>query len=613
MTRVSFLMPLLVATCAPCLFATSANAVVYDITQITFNEIDDFSPQISGDNVGWTQQETIFDPSSVFLFDGVTTTLLNSNGLSSGSLQLSGDHALWKSFDSNWDVYLYDGTTTTQLTNTPLNEISLTLSGNHAAWVDDVNFARQLYYYDGVTTTQITTSGTHNTEPHISGNQIVWEYRDQSFADIALFDGATTTFLTNTATSEGSPQISGQNIVWTGKDGNDSAIFFYDGVSTIQLTNNSSNQYAVKNSGNNVVWLGHDGNDDEVFFYDGTTITQLTDNDFDDKSPQISGDKVVWTGKPSGGDDEIFFFDGVSTTQLTDNSSHETGVMISGDKIVWQAHDGNDYEIILAAPVDTPSNASFSTGSDENVHNIDLGDVVWDQPAAPVAFQIANLFSPNDIASLELTEVAGTGDTGILSTDLSLFADLIAGQTREFNTVITTDIPGAFSATYELNFTDALGTDQTLTLNLSGEVVLPDDPNIPDLIYNAATGEVILDPDDSSIIGYTLQNESDAFLSENFSAVLGGVSTAIPSELSEAALSPGAGSIGFVLPAGLNITDLFQLLTVNQVSTGLGAPLVPFDLIVIGETPAVPEPSTYGMAAVALLGLALCGWRRRHA
>jgi len=144
------------------------------------------------------------------------------------------------------------------------------------------------------------------------------------------------------------------------------------------------------------------------------------------------------------------------------------------------------------------------------------------------------------------------------------------------------------------------------------------DPSIPDLIYDSATGEVTFDQDGAAgLIGYTLQNVTNSFLAGNHTPILGGVATSLTSELAEAALStPGLpASIGFVFPTGLDLAGLTALLSVNTVSTGLGAPLVPFDLVAINvpSEGVVPEPATIAMALMGLVGMGLYGWRRRRA
>ncbi|REK29046.1 MAG: PEP-CTERM sorting domain-containing protein [Planctomycetota bacterium] len=145
------------------------------------------------------------------------------------------------------------------------------------------------------------------------------------------------------------------------------------------------------------------------------------------------------------------------------------------------------------------------------------------------------------------------------------------------------------------------------------------DPAIPDLVYDASTGEVSLLPDASSIIGYSLQNATNSFIPGNHTPILVGVTTALTSQVEEAALAPGSGSIGLVFPAGLDLAGLTSLLTVNTVSRSLGSPLVPFDLQVVnppttsgGADGVVPEPSTYAMSLLGIAALGLYSWRRRR-
>ena len=139
------------------------------------------------------------------------------------------------------------------------------------------------------------------------------------------------------------------------------------------------------------------------------------------------------------------------------------------------------------------------------------------------------------------------------------------------------------------------------------------DANIPDLIYDAATGEVTLDVDGSGIIGYVLKNGDNSFAFGNHLQILAGVKTSVAGELSEAAFasSVGANSIGNVFPSGMDLAALTAYLTVNDVSRSLGAPVVPFDLVVLSTGPVVPEPATLLLGGFGFLCLGLIAWRRR--
>ncbi|REJ91513.1 MAG: PEP-CTERM sorting domain-containing protein [Planctomycetota bacterium] len=303
------------------------------------------------------------------------------------------------------------------------------------------------------------------------------------------------------------------------------------------------------------------------------------------------------------------FQDGVNTIDFFVHNAAYAGDFASGAFSITAFRASATVE----APVfpTLPSNASFNAVSDVNVLNLDFGTVGIGSSPAPINFSLANLLDAGTTAHVVLDAVTESGDTAELSTDLAPFLGLAAGSSLDYEALFDTGRPGNYNASYELSFSDVLGTAQTLTLNLSGQVQLTDDPDIPDLIYNAATGEVILDPDNSAIIGYSLQNATNSFLPGNHTPILAGVTTALTSQLEEAALAPGSGSIGLVLPTGLTEIELFDLLTVNQVSRSLGSPLVPFDLIVLGGTP-VPEPSTVVLAALGLVSLAFFRRRRRR-
>lgn len=232
------------------------------------------------------------------------------------------------------------------------------------------------------------------------------------------------------------------------------------------------------------------------------------------------------------------------------------------------------------APADTPSNASFSSSLDEDVLNIDFGFVHYQSAVADVDFDITNLPIGPTVAPLDLLSVTGSGDTGALTTDVAPFVDLLPGFTSSFSASLDSSSLGNQAATYSVNFTDELGTNQTLTINMTADVST-DDPTIPDLVYDAVTGDVYLDPRDAgSMIGYVLKS-GGTFLPGNFSPFLGGVATSTTSEISEASLTSYTSPVGIgaILPAGMTLDDLYNTLTTRNVSPALGAPVVALDIV----------------------------------
>jgi len=230
---------------------------------------------------------------------------------------------------------------------------------------------------------------------------------------------------------------------------------------------------------------------------------------------------------------------------------------------------------------DFAANASFDSGSDTNVLNVDFGSVIFGDPIPDVQFEISNLQNVASTATLSHASTTSSGDTSILTTDFSAFNHLVAGTSSStFNATFNAITPGSHSATYDFNFTDITGTNQTITLNMMGEVQNFDNLAAPDLVYNPATGELFVDPRDISTLGlYALQSDN-AFLSGNHNLILGGVSTSLPQELSEASFSTISTpqSIGNVLATGLSIGQLYDLFTQRSATAGLGSPEVQFDI-----------------------------------
>ncbi len=148
------------------------------------------------------------------------------------------------------------------------------------------------------------------------------------------------------------------------------------------------------------------------------------------------------------------------------------------------------------------------------------------------------------------------------------------------------------------------------TLFATADMHSAEPQDAPDLIYDAATGEVILDAGGSQILAYTLRNSANQFSPNDQSSVLNGVSTLQAFEISESTLSPVTGqhSLGTVFPRGLSQQEVSSLLSTNSVSQSLGTAPTTFDIVVIGM--AVPEPSAIFVSLFGLLGFAFVAIRK---
>jgi hypothetical protein len=146
----------------------------------------------------------------------------------------------------------------------------------------------------------------------------------------------------------------------------------------------------------------------------------------------------------------------------------------------------DDLAFVTAPPPETPlpSNGSFDGSADQDVLTINFGELTVGSTSNSRPFLLWNLPSTGLTADLDLVGFAGSGDTNVLSTDLSPFAGLGASTSRGFLASINTSTRGQFSATYQLMVSDATGMLQSpLTIVLTG-VVVPE----PSTIALAAAG-----------------------------------------------------------------------------------------------------------------------------
>jgi hypothetical protein len=140
-------------------------------------------------------------------------------------------------------------------------------------------------------------------------------------------------------------------------------------------------------------------------------------------------------------------------------------------------------------------------------------------------------------------------------------------------------------------------------------------PSVADLIYDAATGVLTIDPDGvSNIISYVLQtNESPGFIEENHNPAGGLWNQFVDSTDSQIGATIGLFGespinspvrIGAVMPSGLTEAQFTAFLSTAEwaIVGGGGA----FDLV------WVPEPSSVLLMLMGGFGLIVCGWQNRR-
>lgn len=329
-----------------------------------------------------------------------------------------------------------------------------------------------------------------------------------------------------------------------------------------------------------------------------------------------------------------FAFDGTANTLAHAFPAGTESMYGQGGTIAGDVHFDVD-EIWLDDPADDTAVQDYdfyTLAIHEIGHALGLDHTVQGSGAVMDPFYIGarRALTADDIAGIQAIYGARmTGDTD-KDDDVDIGGDIFAA----FDNFSGPNTPGQATngmrlAEGDVDFDDDVDVTDIILMfeNFTGPSGPPDDagsggltaasaadPNIPDLIYNAATGEVILDPDGSTIVGYSLTNGTNSFLAGNHTPILAGAVTSLSFELAEVSLTSTLGplSIGSVFPVGLDLSGLLTMLTSFDVSRGLGAETVSFDLVVLDG--AVPEPSTFVVAGMALAGLiSLAGRRKRRA
>ena len=267
------------------------------VTPITDNIYDDRDPQASDSIIAWWGAEGSIMDSEIFLYDiqaakadpdGYEYLNLSDNEEDDYSPQVSGDMVVWTGERSfTHEIILYDGTTTPggqprveQITsNNYMADSEPQIDGNTIVWqrlFSGDNY--EIYMYEVVpggaigTPVRLTNNSVPDRYPQISGDDIVWQAKD----------GTTT---------------------------NDWEIMHYNTVAQtapVQITNNTTFDQRPQISGTQVVWQGYDAANWEVFTYElrgESGVQNVSQNSDTDWYPEVTGSMIVW--RTSGDEDAL--------------------------------------------------------------------------------------------------------------------------------------------------------------------------------------------------------------------------------------------------------------------------------------------------------------------
>lgn len=237
------------------------------------------------------------------------------------------------------------------------------------------------------------------------------------------------------------------------------------------------------------VTLHRNGNDGSYF--EVSTAGDATSN--------INGRLNAFAINNTGSDSKTLTV-GLNTTTATAGLKSGT-VTIDNLDITTQGGAGvganDDIDVVnLALTVLDHAEPSFDglLALDSLVH--DFGAITQGAPMPTFNFDIFNLEATDMLTvGLDFDSLFGSGHTSILSTDLATFGGasaLAAGSSNGYLATFNTSIPGTFSATYTLDFSDKdlPGAMQLggLTLTLMGSIVAVPEPSTVGL---AAIGLVL--------------------------------------------------------------------------------------------------------------------------
>jgi hypothetical protein len=134
---------------------------------------------VSEDRIVWS--DTVGTDREIFYFDGEEVVQLTDDDVDQFSPRISGSRVVWQviGLDGEDDVelHLFDGEVSAPLTDNDFHDHFPQISGANVVWVgrsSDVGAPGEIYWYDGASIRRVTENDYEDGVPSISGSRFVW-------------------------------------------------------------------------------------------------------------------------------------------------------------------------------------------------------------------------------------------------------------------------------------------------------------------------------------------------------------------------------------------------------------------------------------------------------
>ncbi|MGA1823703.1 MAG: Ig-like domain-containing protein [bacterium] len=370
---------------------------------------------LSGENVVWEHQETIFSNSSSYVVwqgrdiegncvqPGSYTVRLEAQdpllhstvsqeipfkvmayfteqplspcaGCEQTHPDIEGDIILWQdNRGGDWDIYLYDQALQMERNLTPYegDQTYPAADDQRIVWQDTRGGNQDIYCYNRVTDQELVIADHPSSQikPAIAGDWIAWQDNRYGNWDIYVYNVQTqqTQAITHDTAHQINPSISNQIIVWEDYRHGAGEIYLYD-LSTaeeLRITEDSANQTDPHISNGTIIWVDQRSGKREIFLYELETKSEipLTDDLYDRAQPAIEGRYCMYTDYSSGLEDSNPCFTILGSSYflaLTNDPAPQEEPDISGNIAVWQDLRGGRWQIY------TVNVASYFPDSDQD-------------------------------------------------------------------------------------------------------------------------------------------------------------------------------------------------------------------------------------------------------